>query len=106
MDILNLMDGDSEIIDKDKIHKWLNMLNTPLINYNINEITIDPYLGVKYKGNFTGLLKNELNIPNSAIFLNTIINGFDSSLDYDGRLYIKLLEPDVVINILEYIRSD
>ena len=106
MDVLKLMDSDSEIVDKDKIHKWLNLLNTPLINNNIKDVNIDPYLGVKYRGNFTGLLKNELQIPNSAIFLNIIINGFNSSLDYDGRLVIKLLEPDVLVGILEYIRSE
>lgn len=38
----------------------------------------------RFKGDFYGLLKRELNIPEEHIIPNMIVNGIDSSTDYDG----------------------
>jgi len=45
----------------------------------------------RYKGDFFGLLKRELNIPEEHILPNMIVNGLDASSDYDG------MTTDIVI---------
>lgn len=105
MSYITLMDDDSEHLDLDTIHKWESFVNTPIITDNLHVVQIEPYNANRYKGNFTGLLHNELNIPNSAIYLNTRVNGFKSSLEYDGRLEIVLLEPSITLDILNSIRD-
>ena len=100
MTVLSLMDNDSEFVNSDLIHKWESLINTSLVQNNISEVEIDSYLAIAYTGNFTGLLHNELKIPNSAIYINTRINNLKSSLDYSGKTTIKILHPDIAFKIL------
>jgi len=104
MIIFDLIDSDSEFVDSIMIHRWESVLHTSTVRDNLIMRTITPYLGSKYKGNLYGLLHNELHIPNSGIYLNIRINGFKSSLAYDGELELKILEPDVMLSLLDTLK--
>ena len=103
MDIYKLLDDDTIGLDRDKVHVYKSLIDTKLIQDNITTVNIDPVNANRYKGNLFGLLKNELDIPNSAIYINMLVNDCDSSLMYDGSLNIKILNADIAESILDYI---
>ena len=103
MELLKLLDSDTDIVDSKLIHVWESILESDVIKNNLILQNVDPYLGSKYKGNLYGLLHNEYQIPNSAIYINMRINGYKSSLEYDGGLDLYLLDSDVLLNILNTI---
>jgi len=105
MDIVNMMGDDTMQLDAETIHKFESLLDTQLIRDNITMVTLEPYKGEKYKGNLYGLLHNEFNIPNFAIYLIIRINGFKSSLTYDGRLNLMILNPETVETIISNIKD-
>jgi len=104
MVIFDLIDSDSEFVDSVMIHRWESVLHTDLVQNHLVTRSVTPYLGSKYSGNLYGLLHNELQIPNSAIYLNIRINGFKSSLDYNGELMLKILDPDVMLSLLDTLK--
>jgi len=105
MTYLKLMDNDSEFVTSDLLHKWESLIDTEIVQNNISTVTIDTYLAEAYKGNFSGLLHNELDIPNSALYLNTRINNLKSSLDYDGKTKLNIIHPDICFKLLNSMQE-
>ena len=105
MDVIQLLDDDSLQLDTRSINIIESLINTPLVQDNIYTTVIDGYLIEKYRGNFYGLLHNELNVLNNSYYINLRVNGLKSPLDYNGFMEIKLVKQDVVLKILETIRE-
>lgn len=104
--VLELLDTDTMGISKDNIHDVLSLIKGSDFSTNLMTTIVDPVDARRYKGNFFGLLKNVLGVPNSAIYMNIILNGYSSSLDYDGKLRITLLSNDVAQNIMVYLQEE
>jgi len=64
------------------------------------EMQIEQELANRYVGDFYGLLQ-ELGRKVNTFYIETVLNGFNSSVDYDGRTTIKLLENDFSKRILK-----
>jgi len=105
MDILQKLDNDSMQLDDYSMATIESLLHTPIVQNNINEVEIDNYLTEKYINNLYGLLHNELGISNNAFYINMRINGYKSSIEYDGRLTLFILDPDITLKIIKAIRD-
>jgi len=102
MDILNLMDEDGLGIDAETIHFWESTVGSPIVTDNLNIIDIEPSVGIQYKNNLYGLLHNIYNIPNEAYYINMRINNFKSSLEYNGELKLRVVNPDIIEDIIGF----
>ena len=61
---------------------WFDITKRTFTNTTTKSISVAT--ANRFKGDFYGLLKRELNIPEEHIIPNMIVNGIDSSTDYDG----------------------
>lgn len=104
MDILELMKDDSMLLDTINIHKIESILTMKIIQDNIKETPVIPMDAEVYRGNFYGLIHNVYRIPNNAFFITMRINGYKSSIEYNGELIVKILHPDIMLRILEIIQ--
>lgn len=105
MDVAKLMDDDSFGLDSETIHILESFLQSLTENKDFITMTVEPVDANRYKGDLIGLLTNVFKIPNSATYLNMRINGFKSTLDYDGERQIKILESSKVEAILDIINE-
>lgn len=103
--VLDLLDNDSMGIDKDNIQNIITLITGSDLDKNVNSVNIDPVDANRYKGNFYGLLKNVLNVPNSAIYFNMLINGYTSSLGYEGSLQVKIIDANIAQKILVFLQE-
>jgi len=106
--LIELMDDDSMGLNSKTIHDIITMASTDIVKNNLQIVTIDPVDAIRYKGNMFGLLKNVLNIPNSALYINMVVNGYQSSLEYDGKLRLKILNADTaqyIVNLLQEYKT-
>ena len=101
--VISMLDSDGMGLDKHTIHDIISIASSDVVKNNTHIVTVDPVNANRYKGNLFGLLKNVLDIPNSAIYINMVINGYKSSLEYNGKLQLRILDPNVgeeVVNLL------
>jgi hypothetical protein len=61
---------------------WFDITKRTFTTFNTKSVSITT--AYRYKGDFFGLLLKELNIPEEHIIPNMIINGYNSSSEYDG----------------------
>jgi len=67
---------------------------------------IAPYLSLKYKGDFYGLML-ELNIPRLAHYASLRINGLANPFDYNGDSnFISIVNPSVLMNLVKLTRTE
>ena len=57
----------------------------------LHDTSVQPAVAYAARGDFHAILRY-LQIPPDYYLINTIINGFNSPLDYDGRTTIKLID--------------
>jgi len=72
-------------------------------DYIIQELTGSE--AFSYIGDFYGLLKHEIKLPESVFFLHLVFNGFYHPTEYDGRRYIKIMNPNVAKKIIDLIEE-
>ena len=101
MNINNLHDIDDTMLSKELIHKLEPYVHTQLIKDNIKQVTIEKGKSKTFVGNFYGLLKNELFIDSKYWYLNMRINGFKSSLDYNGETVINIVNSEILDLIIK-----
>ena len=105
MTITDLQDEESLGLEDGVLQEIEGLLNSPMVINNISSRNIDSVLANKYIADLYGLLHNEFDIPNEAIYINIRLNGYRSSLDYDGRLSLSILDPETFETILEFIQQ-
>lgn len=105
MTVTKLMDEDSYHIDRDTLDIYESLLNTELLNDSVTTINVEPVNAERYKGDFFGLLHNVYQLPNFSLYLITRLNGFKSSLEYEGSLQIKIFNDDAISAIIDYINE-
>ena len=104
--LISLLDDDSMGLDETTIHNIIMLASTDIVKNNLLTVTLDPVDANRYKGNLFGLLKNVVEIPNSAIYINMVINGYTSSLDYDGKLQLSIVNSDIAQNIITFLQEE
>ena len=105
MDINNLLNTTAKqknTIDFNLQQYWKNFVETSLTEENITIVNIDPGKLSPYMYNFYGVLHNILNIPRDYWLPHLYVNGYKSSLDYLGDTKIKVINPDILEEALDY----
>lgn len=87
------------------IHEWKSLSNTDRVRDNLTLTTIPSDKATAYTGNLVGLMRNELDIPMSCIYINMLVNNYNSSLEYGGDSSLYILDPEIATELLYYIQS-
>ena len=93
MSIRNLSDDTPTIVNSLGITSmWCNIQPMLREMYVVGEKNISGVIAEKYKHDMYGLLRN-MEIPDAHILPHILVNGYNSSREYDGRLTnIKILD--------------
>lgn len=81
-------------ISESIINKWNSV--TPILNdkYIDNEAEITGNVAYKYKHDFSGLVMS-LGVPLEFAYPHIVVNGYTSSIDYDGKnMKIKIINQN------------
>ena len=72
-------------------------------DYFVKEIPAS--VAYSYYGDFFGLLKQEIDLPESTFFLHLIFNGYTHPIEYKGERKIKILQPTVASKIIDLLEE-
>lgn len=88
------------------IERWNNVITSILNEAIIVTKEIDENMKDKYVFDFDGLLMNEFDIPLQYLYPIYLINGFRSTLDFDGTIdEIKLIDPSTLARYDAMVRD-
>ena len=78
--------------------EWQRVKPILELNYIVSEKEVTPLYAEKYKFDLYGLFRDILLIDKTFIYPHIIVNGFNSSVDYDGsRLRFSIIAPMVLV---------
>lgn len=90
-------------LNREILHIIESYGSSNLIKDNVVLKEVDPAIAGQYIGDLYGLLTNIMNIPPEAVYITIRINGYASSIEYDGRKKIYLLNPEVFSKVYSTI---
>jgi len=93
------------INDKNKFQDLVQIFRN-LYKDKVSTINIPNSISDYFIGDFSGLLINYLNIPHKYHAVLTILNGYKSSFDYDGKTTILLLDDEYINEALEFLQLE
>lgn len=97
MNNISTLINTSEPLTKEMVNNWNTIRHILENGTNSTLFEIAPVLSEKYRGDFYGLLKNELGIENKFLYPHLIVNGLASSCSYNGnKLLVKLIDTAVL----------
>jgi len=73
------------VLDKDMLNKWDSARDILEKNYIDRTLTIDIATAAKYRFDLAGLFKYS-GIHQRFIYPHILVNGYNSSLEYDGNI--------------------
>jgi len=86
--------------------KLYPLVHTLVNDYPVTYVDIKPAQANKYIGDMYGLFKNDLNVPENAIILHILANGYNSSCDYHGeKLRLMLLDYNIITTYLQLMKK-
>jgi len=106
MALLTELINYTDIYDKKLIELWVNIKDVLLKNHIVGEKVINNATANKYIGDMYGMLK-EIGLEDVVIFPHILVNGYNSSRDYDGLTTKILLIDPAILNryYLSYLKN-
>ena len=101
----NFISNFGSVVDAKITSEIMLYIDFLVANYEVKTILIEPIMGLRNKGNFYGLLK-ELEIDSRFHFYVLYVNGYTSSVEYDGNKKIIKVRNLEMIDKLTYMLTD
>jgi len=96
---------DGMVMDFELVGIWDKILAMGYLEDKVKIVRLETGIVNTYVGDLFGLLNNELGIVRDAWYVIMKLNGYDSSVEYDGREWLLIPDPDAIEDILEKIKN-
>lgn len=78
--------NDYKFQNYNKLNDNLLYLDYIDLTYNFNEVSVEPNIALRYRGNLFGLFRH-MRIETTLFVFTMYVNGYQSPVDYDGKKY-------------------